>query len=108
MCPVCGNKTRLKIREDTELKKFRERLESYGPKFVENITQAIARDILLYAMQTLKEYRIVAHVHDEAIIETDKNVSVQSVCELMGRTPPWAEGLVLRADGYECEFYKKD
>lgn len=85
-----------------------ERLESYGPKFVENITQAIARDILLYAMQTLKEYRIVAHVHDEAIIETDKNVSVQSVCELMGRTPPWAEGLLLRADGYECEFYKKD
>lgn len=85
-----------------------ERLESYGPKFVENITQAIARDILLYAMQTLKEYRIVAHVHDEAIIETDKNVSVQSVCELMGRTPPWAEGLVLRADGYECGFYKKD
>lgn len=85
-----------------------ERLESYGPKFVENITQAIARDILLYAMQTLKEYRIVAHVHDEAIIETDKNVSVQSVCELMGRTPPWAEGLLLGADGYECEFYKKD
>ena len=85
-----------------------ERLESYGPKFVENITQAIARDILLYAMQTLKEYRIVAHVHDEVIIETDKSVSVQSVCELMGRTPPWAEGLVLRADGYECEFYKKD
>lgn len=85
-----------------------ERLESYGPKFVENITQAIARDILLYAMQTLKEYRIVAHVHDEAIIETDKSVSVQSVCELMGRTLPWAEGLVLRADGYECEFYKKD
>ncbi|EFH71105.1 DNA polymerase I [Gardnerella vaginalis 5-1] len=85
-----------------------ERLESYGPKFVENITQAIARDILIYAMQTLKEYRIVAHVHDEAIIETDKSVSVQSVCELMGRTPPWAEGLLLRADGYECEFYKKD
>ena len=85
-----------------------ERLESYGPKFVENITQAIARDILLYAMQTLKEYRIVAHVHDEAIIEADKSVSVQSVCELMGRTPPWAEGLVLRADGYECDFYKKD
>ena len=85
-----------------------ERLESYGPKFVENITQAIARDILLYAMQTLKEYRIVAHVHDEAIIEADKNTSVQSVCELMGRTPPWAEGLVLRSDGYECEFYKKD
>lgn len=85
-----------------------ERLESYGPKFVENITQAIARDILLFAMQTLKEYRIVAHVHDEAIIETDKSVSVQSVCELMGRTPPWAEGLLLRADGYECDFYKKD
>ncbi len=85
-----------------------ERLESYGPKFVENIVQGIARDILCYAMKTLHEYKIVAHVHDEFIIEADKDIQLNEVCELMGRTPPWAEGLLLRADGYECEFYKKD
>ena len=85
-----------------------ERLESYGPKFVENIVQATARDILCYAMQTLKNCAIVAHVHDEVIIEADKRMSVEAVCEQMGRTPPWAEGLVLRADGYSCSFYQKD
>lgn len=85
-----------------------DRLESYGPKFVENITQAIARDILVYAMGTLQNYRIVGHVHDELIIEADKDVSVEAICEQMGRTPPWAKGLKLRADGYECEFYKKN
>lgn len=85
-----------------------ERLESYGPKFCENITQAIARDILMYSMQTLRQYSIVAHVHDEIIIECDKQVSLDAVCEQMGRTPPWAKGLLLRADGYECNFYKKD
>ena len=85
-----------------------ERLESYGPKFVENIVQGIARDILCYAMNTLCEYKIVAHVHDEFIIEADKDIKLKKVCELMGRTPPWAQGLLLRADGYECEFYKKD
>ncbi len=85
-----------------------ERLESYGPKFVENIVQAIARDILCYAMQTLGNCSIVAHVHDEVIIEADRRVSLDAVCEQMGRTPPWADGLLLRADGYECEFYKKD
>ena len=85
-----------------------ERLESYGPKFVENIVQGIARDILCYAMNTLYEYEIVAHVHDEFIIEADKDIKLKKVCELMGRTPPWAQGLLLRADGYECEFYKKD
>lgn len=85
-----------------------ERLESYGPKFVENIVQGISRDILCYAMQTLRCCAIVGHVHDELIIECDKNVSVDAICEQMGRTPPWAEGLVLRADGYECEFYQKD
>jgi len=85
-----------------------DRLESYGPKFVENITQAIARDILVYAMGTLQNYRIVGHVHDELIIEADKDVSVEAICEQMGRTPPWAQGLKLRADGYECKFYKKD
>lgn len=85
-----------------------ERLESYGPKFVENIIQAISRDILVYAMKNLRFCRIVAHVHDEIIIEAGKDVSLESICEIMGRTPPWAKGLLLRADGYECEFYKKD
>ena len=85
-----------------------ERLESYGPKFVENIVQATARDILCYAMQTLRNCSIVAHVHDEIIIEADRRMSVEAVCEQMGRTPPWAKGLKLRADGYECEFYQKD
>ena len=85
-----------------------ERLESYGPKFVENIVQAISRDVLIYAMQTLRNCSIVAHVHDEIIIEADLKVSLEAVCEQMGRTPPWAKGLILNADGYECEFYKKD
>lgn len=85
-----------------------ERLESYGPKFVENIVQAISRDILCYAMRTLSHCSIVAHVHDELIIEADRRMSLKAVCEQMGRTPPWAEGLLLRADGYECDFYQKD
>lgn len=85
-----------------------ERLESYGPKFVENIVQGISRDILCYAMQTLRCCAIVGHVHDELIIECSRDVSVDAICEQMGRTPPWAEGLLLRADGYECEFYQKD
>ena len=83
-------------------------LESYGPKFVENIVQGTARDILCYAMRTLRNCAIVAHVHDEVIIEADRRMSVAAVCEQMGRTPPWAKGLKLRADGYECEFYQKD
>ena len=85
-----------------------ERLESYGPKFVENIVQALSRDILCYAMKTLRCCNIVAHVHDEIIIEADPNVSLEAICEQMGRTPPWAKGLILRADGYETLFYKKD
>lgn len=85
-----------------------ERLESYGPKFVENIVQGTARDILCYAMQTLRHCAVVGHVHDELIIECRKDVSVDAICQQMGRTPPWAEGLILRADGYECEFYQKD
>lgn len=85
-----------------------ERLESYGPKFCENAIQAIARDILMHAMQTLRNCSIVAHVHDELIIEADRRMSLSAVCEQMGRTPPWAKGLLLRADGYECDFYKKD
>ncbi len=85
-----------------------ERLESYGPKFTENVVQAIARDILMFAIQTLSHCDIVAHVHDEIIIECDRRVSLDAVCEQMGRTPLWAKGLLLRADGYECDFYKKD
>jgi DNA polymerase len=85
-----------------------ERVESYGPKFVENITQAISRDILAYAMKTLRNCDIVGHVHDELIIECSPDISLEAVCEQMGRTPPWMPGLKLRADGYECRFYKKD
>jgi DNA polymerase len=91
-----------------DAKKKWSRIESYGPKFTENIVQAISRDILAYAMITLKNYKIVGHVHDEVIIEVNPEVSVVDVCELMGRTPPWIPGLLLRADGYECNFYKKD
>lgn len=85
-----------------------EQIESYGPKFVENIVQAISRDILAYAMRTLSHCFICGHVHDELIIECSKNVSLDDICEQMGRTPPWIPGLPLRADGYECDFYKKD
>ena len=85
-----------------------ERLDSYGPKFVENIVQATARDILCYAMNTLRCCSIVMHIHDEVVIEADRRMSLQAVCDQMGRTPPWAKGLQLRADGYETDFYKKD
>lgn len=85
-----------------------ERLESYGPKFVENCIQGIARDLLFYAMQTLSDCRIVAHIHDEVVIETPMNTSVEEICERMAQTPQWAGGLVLQADGYACKYYKKD
>ena len=85
-----------------------ERIDSYGPKFVENIVQATSRDILCYAMQTLRCCSIVMHIHDEVVIEADRRMSLQAVCDQMGRTPPWASGLQLRADGYETDFYKKD
>lgn len=83
------------------------RIESYGPKFVENIVQAVSRDILAYAMRTLSYCQIVGHVHDELIIECNPDVSLQAICEQMGRTPPWLPGIELRADGYECQFYQK-
>lgn len=85
-----------------------ERIESYGPKFVENIVQATSRDILMYAMKTLRCCSIVAHVHDELIIEADPKMSLEVLCEQMARVPPWADGLLLRADGYVCDFYRKD
>lgn len=84
-----------------------ERLESYGPKFVENIVQATARDILCYAMKALRHTDIVMHIHDEIVIEADPQMSLQAVCGQMGKTPPWAPGLLLRADGYETQFYRK-
>lgn len=85
-----------------------ERLDSYGPKFVENIVQATARDILCYAMRTLRHCSIVMHIHDELVIEADPRMSLDIVCQQMARTPPWAKGLLLRADGYATPFYKKD
>nr|DAN48609.1 MAG TPA: DNA polymerase I [Caudoviricetes sp.] len=85
-----------------------ERIESYGPKFVENIVQAISRDILMYALQNLSVYNIVAHVHDEIIIETSEDTKLEDICESMSRVPYWAKGLILTADGYTCEFYMKD
>lgn len=85
-----------------------ERLDSYGPKFVENIVQATARDILCYAMKTLRCCSIVMHIHDELVIEGDPRMSLDAICEQMGRTPPWAKGLLLRAEGYVTDFYKKD
>ena len=83
------------------------RIESYGPKFVENIVQAVSRDILAHAMRTLSYCQIVGHVHDELIIECTPDVSLDAICEQMGRTPPWIPGIELRADGYECAFYQK-
>ena len=87
-----------------------ERIESYGPKFVENIVQAISRDLLCHSMRNLDEsgLNIVMHVHDEVVLEVPLEICVQDVCVLMGQVPPWAHGLLLRADGFECDFYKKD
>lgn len=85
-----------------------ERLETYGAKIVENIIQAISRDLLSYAMQSLRHLPIVMHIHDEIVIEADPEMSVQAVCERMSQTPPWAKGLLLRAEGFECDFYQKD
>ena len=85
-----------------------ERIESYGPKITENIVQATSRDILCHAMQNLRGFPIVMHIHDEVVIEAEQATPVESICRLMGQTPSWAKGLLLRADGYETDFYKKD
>ena len=87
---------------------FQAGTESYGPKFVENIVQGIARDLLCYAMKRLSDYRIVAHVHDEVIVETPMETTVEEITEKMSLVPPWADGLVLRGDGYSCGYYCKD
>ena len=83
------------------------RIESYGPKFTENIVQAVSRDILAYAMKTLRHCFIVGSVHDELIIECCPKASLKSICKQMGRPPIWIIGLLLSADGYDCHFYKK-
>ena len=83
------------------------RLETYGPKITENLVQAVSRDILAFAMKNLRDCFIVGSVHDELIIECSPDIDLHEVCEQMGRTPPWIEGLLLRADGYECNFYMK-
>ena len=85
-----------------------ERLETYGPKLVENIIQSVARDVLCFAMKNLRRYAITMHIHDELVIEAPPELSLETVCEIMGRTPPWMPGLLLRADGYETPFYRKD
>lgn len=96
--------------EGVGISKKWERIESYGPKFVENIVQAISRDILCYAMRRLDAagFRIVMSVHDEVVIEAPPEVSPDDVCRHMVETPPWAQGLLLRAEGFVCPFYKKD
>ncbi len=85
-----------------------ERIESYGPKFVENIVQAISRDLLCFAMRNLSFCQIVGHVHDEVIIECSSEISVQSLCDIMSRSPDWMPGILIRGDGYQCDFYQKD
>jgi DNA polymerase len=85
-----------------------ERIQSYGPKFVENIVQAISRDLLCHALQNLRHFPIVMHIHDEVVIEAEKHMTVESICKQMCQLPSWAKDLLLRADGYECSFYQKD
>ena len=85
-----------------------ERIETYGPKLVENIVQAVSRDILCHALQAFRHYEIVMHVHDEIVIEVGMEISVDAICEQMSRVPSWAKGLMLCADGFVCPFYKKD
>lgn len=94
--------------EGTTSGKKWDRISSYGPKFVENIVQATARDILVYAMRTLRACRIVMHIHDELVIEADPAMSLDAITKQMSQTSPWAKGLILNADGYECAFYQKD
>ncbi|MFI3067995.1 DNA polymerase [Streptococcus suis] len=94
--------------EGTGTAKRWERLESYGPKFVENIVQAISRDILAFSMKQLKNFKIVGHVHDEVIIECPIEQKLDEVASLMGIAPDWLSDINLRADGYECFFYQKD
>ena len=91
----CGSRHRFTVLDNDKL------------RIVSNCTQAMARDILMFAIRNMKDYRIVAHVHDEVIVECPEDVSVDSICQLMSKTPDWAEGLTLKAEGYEGKFYQK-
>lgn len=93
----------------TDFTRHWSRIESYGPKFVENIVQGISRDILCHALEQLRDYRVVAHVHDECIVEVPPSTTVEEISNKMAIVPSWATGLILRADGYECPgYYLKD
>ena len=85
-----------------------ERIESYGPKFVENIVQAVSRDLLCYAMNNLSNEHICGHVHDELIIECPARTDVSGITSVMGKSPDWMPNILIRGDGYETKFYKKD
>ena len=85
-----------------------ERIESYGPKFVENIVQAVSRDLLCFAMKNLRYCFIVGHVHDEVIIEASKDVDVKAICDQMSRTPDWMPDILIKGDGYQTFWYRKD
>lgn len=85
-----------------------ERIESYGPKFVENIVQAVSRDLLCYAMHNLSDQQICGHVHDELIIECPENTTVNSISSVMSKTPDWMKDILIRSDGYDTKFYRKD
>lgn len=84
------------------------RQETYGAKLTENIIQATARDVLCYALGNLQQHRVVAHVHDEIIAEDDGSLSLSQLCAVMGQSPPWAEFLNLKAEGFESDYYRKD
>ena len=88
-----------------------ERIETYGPKLVENIVQGISRDILAYAMMNLKNrnFNIVMHVHDEVVVEVKKDEhTLEEICNIMTIPPPYAEDLCLKSQAYKCDFYRKE
>lgn len=91
---------------DSQTKKW-DLIESYGPKLVENIVQGIARDLLCHAISLLSDRGIVMHVHDEIVIECPRETTVEEIVQIMSTVPPWAKGLNLKAEGFECEFYMK-
>lgn len=84
------------------------RLETYGPKIVENIVQAFSRDLLALSLKRLKDCRICMHIHDEVVIEAPEGLELDYVSRMMSESPEWAADMELRADGYETEYYMKD
>jgi DNA polymerase len=86
------------------------RIESYGPKLVENLIQALCRDLLFHGVAELEKegYPSILRVHDEVVVEVDESVTVEEVCKVFERKPKWAQTMPHRADGFEATFYKKD